>query len=130
MSIRKTDAGSHDSQHDTPEQIRAEIAEVRADLGDTVEALAAKTDVKARAKDAADQAKAKVADSVNSGAKAVQAKAGQVAVKVRETHLPEKASRVKSRVQSQVMARPIPFAVAAGAVIVLAAAIVARRRSR
>jgi ElaB/YqjD/DUF883 family membrane-anchored ribosome-binding protein len=36
-----------------PEQIRAEIEEVREELGDTVEALAAKTDVKARVKETA-----------------------------------------------------------------------------
>jgi len=34
----------------TPEQIRADIEETRRDLGDTVEELAAKTDVKAHAK--------------------------------------------------------------------------------
>ena len=33
----------------TPEQIRAEIDRTRAELGDTVEALAEKTDVKAHA---------------------------------------------------------------------------------
>jgi len=36
-----------------PQQLRAEIEQTRADLGETVEALAAKTDVKARAKEAA-----------------------------------------------------------------------------
>jgi ABC-type transporter Mla subunit MlaD len=54
---------------DTPDALRAEIASTRADLGDTIEALAAKTDVKARAKDAvgdlADQAKATVGDVRN-----------------------------------------------------------------
>jgi len=33
-----------------PDTIRAEIAETRADLGDTVDALAAKTDVRGRAR--------------------------------------------------------------------------------
>jgi hypothetical protein len=41
----------------TPEQLRAEIEETREELGDTVEALAAKTDVKARAKERADELK-------------------------------------------------------------------------
>ncbi|GAA3246230.1 DUF3618 domain-containing protein [Dactylosporangium siamense] len=36
-----------------PQQLRAEIARTRVALGETVEALAAKVDVKARAKDAA-----------------------------------------------------------------------------
>ncbi len=35
-----------------PRQLREEIQQTRADLGDTVEALAAKTDVKTRAKQA------------------------------------------------------------------------------
>ena len=47
-----------------PEEIRADIEQTREELGDTVEALAAKTDVKARSRakvdDAKDQAKAKV----------------------------------------------------------------------
>lgn len=38
---------------DEPDAIHADIAATRADLGDSVEALAAKTDVKARAKDKA-----------------------------------------------------------------------------
>jgi hypothetical protein len=39
------------------DDLRAEIEQTRRDLGDTVEALAAKTDVKARAKLAADRAR-------------------------------------------------------------------------
>ena len=39
------------------EQLRAEIEDVREDLGDTAAALAAKTDVKARARDKAQQLK-------------------------------------------------------------------------
>ena len=38
-----------------PQALRAEIDQTRADLGETVEALAAKTDVKARAKHAASE---------------------------------------------------------------------------
>jgi len=37
----------------TEQELRAEIAQTRAELGQTVEALAAKADVKARAKEAA-----------------------------------------------------------------------------
>jgi hypothetical protein len=45
----------------TPEQIREEIEHTRAELGDTVAELAAKTDVKAKAHQAVDNAKATVA---------------------------------------------------------------------
>jgi hypothetical protein len=46
-----------DDSQKTPEQLRAEIDETREDLGETVEALAAKTDVKARARERADELK-------------------------------------------------------------------------
>ncbi len=46
-----------DDSQKTPEQLRAEISETREDLGDTVEALAAKTDVKTRARERADELK-------------------------------------------------------------------------
>jgi Protein of unknown function (DUF3618) len=39
------------------DQLRAEIRQTRADLGETVQALAAKADVKARAKDQVGQAR-------------------------------------------------------------------------
>jgi hypothetical protein len=41
-----------------PEQIRAEIEATREELGDTVEALAAKADVKAHARERIERAKA------------------------------------------------------------------------
>ena len=46
-----------DDSQKTPEQLRTEIDETREDLGDTVEALAAKTDVKTRARERADELK-------------------------------------------------------------------------
>ena len=53
-------AGAPVSVERTPEQIRADIERTRADLGDTAEALAAKTDVKARASERIDEVKANV----------------------------------------------------------------------
>jgi Protein of unknown function (DUF3618) len=41
----------------SPEQLRAEIEDVREDLGDTAAALAAKTDVKTRAREKAEEIK-------------------------------------------------------------------------
>ena len=46
-----------DESQKTPEQLRAEIEETRENLGDTVEALAAKTDIKTRARERADELK-------------------------------------------------------------------------
>lgn len=44
-------AGTPVTETKDPEQLREEIEETRRELGDTVEALAAKADVKARMKD-------------------------------------------------------------------------------
>ena len=55
-----------------PEEIREEIDETREDLGDTVEALAAKTDVKARGKEKADEVKDETAQKVQQGASAAR----------------------------------------------------------
>lgn len=49
----------------TPEQIEADIEETREELGDTVEALAAKTDVKARAKAKVEETKGTVSEKIS-----------------------------------------------------------------
>jgi ElaB/YqjD/DUF883 family membrane-anchored ribosome-binding protein len=49
-----------------PEQIRREIEDVRHDLGDTAAALAAKTDVKARAKAKAEGVKETISEKKDS----------------------------------------------------------------
>jgi hypothetical protein len=49
-----------------PEDLRREIEQTRAELGETVEALAAKADVKARVHDAADDARERVHTAVDS----------------------------------------------------------------
>jgi len=46
----------------SPEEIRADIEETRRELGDTVEELAAKTDVKAKAHAKVEETKGKVAE--------------------------------------------------------------------
>jgi hypothetical protein len=46
-----------DDRDKSPDQLRAEIEDVRGDLGETAEALAAKTDVKARAEHKAEELK-------------------------------------------------------------------------
>ena len=51
---------------DREAQLRREIEDVRTDLGDTVEALAAKTDVKTRAHEKVDELKAKVSGAIPS----------------------------------------------------------------
>jgi hypothetical protein len=49
---------------DSVDQLRGDIVETREDLGDTVQALAGKADVKHRAKQAAEQTAEQVGESV------------------------------------------------------------------
>jgi len=59
------------------EALRAEIRQTRSELGETVQALAAKADVKARAKESVEQTKAKVkAQVVEATGKATEAVKG------------------------------------------------------
>lgn len=51
-----------------PEQIRREIEQTRGDLGETVERLVEKTDVKARAREKVEEVKAKVGEATPSSA--------------------------------------------------------------
>lgn len=49
----------------TPEEIEADIEQTREELGDTVEALAAKTDVKGRAKAKVEDTKEAISEKVS-----------------------------------------------------------------
>jgi hypothetical protein len=92
-----TAAKSDDTQEPrSPEEIRADIEESREEVGDTVEALAAKTDVKAQARNRieevkgtirakADEAKAKAQSSTPESA---QQGGQQLATKARENRTP------------------------------------------
>jgi hypothetical protein len=61
----------------SPEEIEREIEQTREEVGDTVEALAAKTDVKARARKRADEIKAKARAHTPSSAQEGIAKANE-----------------------------------------------------
>lgn len=80
----------------SPERIRAEIEATRGELGETVEALAAKTDVRGQAqarvdsaKDAAREKLASVSDATPDG---VSAGGRQAATAVRENPAPAAAA--------------------------------------
>jgi hypothetical protein len=85
-----------------PEQIRADIEETRHELGETAAALAAKTDVKARAKEKVEGAKQTIAAKKESfggsgdgdgtgGTAQASAAATQVKAKARENPIPAAA---------------------------------------
>jgi exopolyphosphatase/pppGpp-phosphohydrolase len=65
----------------TPEQIRADIEETRRELGDTVEELAAKTDVKAHAQAKVEQLKQSRAPLIAAGALVAIAIVGVVLIR-------------------------------------------------
>jgi chromosome segregation ATPase len=103
----------------TAPEIQQEIERTREHLGETVEELAAKADVKARARVKAGEVKARARD-----------KAAQLSGLVRDktADLPGRVKDVSERVKrSQVTQRRWPLAAAAG-IVVVGAAVMWRRR--
>lgn len=109
-------AASGESQQKSPEEIRAEIEHTREELGDTVEALAEKADVKGQAKDRI----ASIKDNA-------QHKKAEFASRAREA-TPESAGAGAQQVTSTIRRQPVPFtAAAAFAAGVLAGRLIGRR---
>ncbi|MEH1016078.1 DUF3618 domain-containing protein [Micromonospora sp. CPCC 206060] len=108
-----------------PEALRAEIRRTRMELGETVEALAAKADVRARLKDSADQAKGRMREQAAQTRERVR----EQAVRLRGQAAAVRASGPRSG--TTVRRGPLPFAVlVAGAVAVVVVLVVRGRRSR
>ena len=59
------------SEQRSPEQIRDEIEQTREELGDTVEALAAKTDVKTRVHERVEETKATAKEKISGSPNAI-----------------------------------------------------------
>ena len=83
-----------------PEQIQEEIERTRAELGDTVEALAQKADVKRQAKRKIQEAKASVAD-----------KKDDMVSKAKEVS-PESPTSAATQVSEKARANPLPMVAA------------------
>ena len=127
----------------SPEELRSDIAQTREELGDTVEALAAKTDVKARARERVEELKstafakrdeltAKVKDATPGGNGGGAAAAGGGEGGAPGSASTASSAQVKAKEASQqamTFARqnPIPVAVAGG---VLLGFLVARATGR
>ena len=75
-----------------PQLIRADIEQTRAELGDSVEALAAKADVKARARRGVEAAKVRASETAEAAAERVKDTAGQVGETVRRRPAPVAAA--------------------------------------
>lgn len=94
----------------TVEQLRAEIAHTRIELGETVQALAAKADVKARLHETADEAKARARVRLHTAAADARLAAAEA---------PERAQALALRTRESVRRNPKPYAIAVGAVVLL-----------
>jgi chromosome segregation ATPase len=89
----------------SPEQIRAEIEQTRQRLGDTVEALAEKTDVKSQAK-----------SRISAAKDAAQSKRDEYVDKAKQA-TPRSASEGAGQLTATVKQKPLPFAASAAFVI-------------
>ncbi len=110
-----------------PELLRAEIAQKRAELGETVQQLAAKADVKARAKQAVGDATGKAKQKLTG----VKDQAVQAAGTVKEKAAGAQQQLADSDLPTP-LRQPLPLAgivAAAAAVIVTVVVLVRRRRS-
>lgn len=93
------------------EEIRTEIEQTRQQLGETVEALAEKTDVKAQARNRIDSAKESITGNLGTARETVAGKADEFAARARES-TPESAGAGVQQVTATVQRRPLPFALA------------------
>jgi hypothetical protein len=108
----------------TAEELRADIEQTREDLGDTVEALAAKTDVKARARSRVDDIRssalakkdeltAKVKEKAPGGNGDEPQTVGDAPATGAPSPSPqEQAQQYAEKTVATVKANPLPFAVA------------------
>jgi hypothetical protein len=113
------------------DELRAEIEQTRADLGDTVEALSAKADVKARVKDSLKQGAAKATAKAKETAATVSAQATTAAVQGR-AKVAGRAAMVRDQAADNPTARRgLPIgAIALAAAGILVAVLVIRSRRR
>ena len=86
-----------DSTQKTPEELRAEVEQTRQELGDTVEALAEKSDVKTQAK-----------ERVNSLKDTALHKKQEFAARAKQA-TPDSASSGAQQVVSTIKSDPVPF---------------------
>lgn len=95
------DEGAQPDEPREPDEIRADIEATRAELGDTVEALAEKTDVKQQAKSRLDERKAQL-----------KARAGAVREKIGNAS-PEQAQQGAGQLAEHARQQPMPYAAGA-----------------
>jgi chromosome segregation ATPase len=98
LDEQRTAQQQEKQQPEDPAELRADIERTRQDLGDTVAALAEKTDVKARAKDKVSEVRQNVTD-----------KKTELMGKARESS-PDGANSAAVQVRSKAQENPVPTA--------------------
>ncbi len=93
----------------TPEQVREEIEQTRAELGDTVASLAEKADVKSQAKKAANEAKQTVTGKATEVKQTLLGKKEQLLSSASEA-TPESASDAGQRLAAVAKENRLPLA--------------------
>ena len=106
-----------------PEQLREEIRVTREGLGETVEALASKADLKARAQHRVDERK----EQVRRRRQMAKAKAIDIGEKVRQTS-PDRAQDAVKRAQAGAKGHPVPTAAGGLVVGLMIGRLIGRRR--
>src|SRR3954467_9973203 len=96
----------------SPEEIRRDIEATREELGDTVEALAAKADVKAQAKDRVDSVKEQAREKVDD----LKGRADEVKGKAASA-TPDDVAAQAGAVREKARQNPLPFAVGGALVL-------------
>ena len=117
-----------DAPPDNVQELTEEIERTRTQLGETVGALAAKADVKARAQEKAADARQKILEVGGQVKDQVTSGTAQAAAAV-WARAPEQAQRVAKRAADTARRRRAPLAAAAGAAL-LVGWLIARRRRR
>jgi ElaB/YqjD/DUF883 family membrane-anchored ribosome-binding protein len=107
--------GTHPDGPREPDEIRADIEATRVELGDTVEALAEKTDVKQQAKTRLDDRKAQL-----------KARAGAIREKLGNAS-PDQAQQGAGQVADHARRQPLPYAAAGAFAAGLVAGILIKR---
>src|SRR5829696_7853161 len=106
-----------------PEQVREEIRATREELGETVEALALKADLKARARHRFDERKGQLRQRRQTA----KAKATEIGKKVRQTS-PDQAQDAVKRAQTRAKEHPVPTAAGGLVVGLLVGRLIGHRR--
>jgi hypothetical protein len=104
-----------------PEALAEDIERTRERLGDTVEALTAKLDVTGRARDRAGQVKDRIVNVTGDVTGKIAGKTGNLKQQLTTENLKQQLTTTTARVRRAAGQRPVPFAAAAGLVLLVGA---------